>query len=386
MPPQFCLGKSFANYGPTGPALVSTDTFADPDDIALWCEVAGERMQAARTTELIFSIPTLVAYLSSICPLYPGDLIFTGTPSGVGMARGRYLAPGETISLGRRRHRRAPQHMPSRCGAASGVRDMSDHTALRVERRGRVVILENQDPPRNRMTFEYMDELERAVIALRDDRDARAVVITAAGDEHFSVGMDLKQLMSGAPARGGFEAVLDQRLRVLSLIEQLDKPVIATMFGYCLGGGLELPLACHFRLAATEGARIGLPELDLGTVPAWGGTARLTRTVGRAHSLDMILRAKKIDGPTALAIGLVHELHPIAELKAKAVELAEELAAQPPIAVAGVLRAVVGAEHLPLENALRIERDAVRRCSSSADQIEGMTAFLEKRRPNFEGR
>jgi enoyl-CoA hydratase/carnithine racemase len=259
-------------------------------------------------------------------------------------------------------------------------------TALRIERRGHVAILENQDPPRNRMTFEYMDELENAVIALRDDRQTRAVVITAAGDEHFSVGMDLKQLMSGAQARGGFEAVLDQRLRVLALIEQLDKPVIATMFGYCLGGGLELPLACHFRLAATEGARIGLPELDLGTVPAWGGTARLTRTVGRAHALDLILRAKKIDGPTALAIGLVHELHPLAQLKTKAFELAEELAAQPPIAVAGVLRSVVGAEHLPLEDALRIERDAVRRCSSSTDQIEGMTAFLEKRRPRFEGR
>ena len=100
MPPQFCLGKSFANYGPTGPALVSTDALDDPDDIALWCDVAGERMQTARTSELIFSIPVLVAYLSSICPLYPGDLIFTGTPSGVGMARGRYLAPGETISSG----------------------------------------------------------------------------------------------------------------------------------------------------------------------------------------------------------------------------------------------------------------------------------------------
>jgi enoyl-CoA hydratase/carnithine racemase len=259
-------------------------------------------------------------------------------------------------------------------------------TALRIERRGPVVILENQDPPRNRMTFEYMDALERAVVELRADREARAVVVTAAGDEHFSVGMDLKQLMSGAQARGGFEAVLDQRLRVLSAIENLDKPVIATMFGYCLGGGLELPLACHFRLAATEGARIGLPELDLGTVPAWGGTARLTRTVGRAHALDLILRAKKIDGPTALAIGLVHELHPMAELKARAIELAERLSAQPPIAVAGVLRAVVGAEHLPLEDALRIERDAVRRCNGSADQVEGMKAFLEKRRPRFEGR
>jgi len=257
--------------------------------------------------------------------------------------------------------------------------------ALHVERRDRVVILENRDPPRNRMTFEYMDQLERAVVALREDRSARAVVVTAAGEEHFSVGMDLKQLVTGAAGRGGFEAVLDQRLRVLGMIEQLDKPVIATMFGYCLGGGLELPLACHFRLAASEGARIGLPELDLGSVPAWGGTARLTRTVGRAHALDLILRAKKIDGATALAIGLVHELHPVVELKPRAIELAEELAAQPPLAVAGVLRAVVGAEHLPLEDALRVEREAFRRCSTSADQVEGMRAFLEKRRPSFGG-
>lgn len=259
-------------------------------------------------------------------------------------------------------------------------------TALRIEHRDRVVILENQDPPRNRMTFEYMDALENAIVAIRADPGVRAVVITAAGDEHFSVGMDLKQLISGSDARGGFEAVLDQRLRVLSMVEQLDKPVIATLFGYCLGGGLELPLACHFRLAASEGARIGLPELDLGTVPAWGGTARLTRTVGRAHALDTILRGKKLDGPTALAIGLVHEVHPIGELKRKAIELAEELAGQPPIAVAGVLRAVVGAEHLPLEDALRVEREAFRRCSGSEDQREGLAAFLEKRRPVFRGR
>jgi enoyl-CoA hydratase/carnithine racemase len=257
---------------------------------------------------------------------------------------------------------------------------------LSIDRVDHVAVLENQDAPRNRMTFEYMDELEEAVAAIRTDREVRAVVITAAGEEHFSVGMDLKQLVSDAAARGGFEAVLDQRLRVLSMIEQLNKPVVATLFGYCLGGGLELPLACHFRLAATEGARIGLPELDLGTVPAWGGTARLTRTVGRAHALDMILRAKKIDGPTALAIGLVHEIHPVTELKQRALDLATELANQPPIAVAGVLRAVVSAEYLPLDDALRIERDAVRRCSESADQVEGMAAFLEKRRPTFSGR
>lgn len=99
-PPQFGLGKSFPGYGPTGPALVSLDSFANPDDIGLWCEVNGERMQDARTTELIFSIPVLVAYLSSICTLYPGDLIFTGTPSGIGAARGQFLVPGDDIVTG----------------------------------------------------------------------------------------------------------------------------------------------------------------------------------------------------------------------------------------------------------------------------------------------
>ena len=99
-PPQFCLGKSFPCFGPTGPALVSVDAFDDPNDIGLWCDVAGERMQESRSRHLIFPIPVLIAYLSSICPLHPGDLIFTGTPSGVGMARGRYLAPGEVIVTG----------------------------------------------------------------------------------------------------------------------------------------------------------------------------------------------------------------------------------------------------------------------------------------------
>ncbi len=210
-------------------------------------------------------------------------------------------------------------------------------------------------------------------------------MITAAGDENFSVGMDLKQLPAGVRAKGSIEAVFDQRLRVLAAIESMEKPVIAAMFGYCLGGGLELPLACHFRLAAAEGAKIGLPELDLGTVPAWGGTARLTRCIGRANALDMILRAKKISGPEALRIGLVHEVWPNDELQRRAQELAHELAAMPPIAVAGVLRCVVGAGEKSLDEAIAEERRAVLRTMGTADQREGMSAFLEKRRPRFSG-
>lgn len=262
---------------------------------------------------------------------------------------------------------------------------MTRSDALLIDHDGGVLTLTNNDPPRNRMTFEYMDALEGAVTAAATDRSVRVLVFTAAGDEHFSVGMDLKQLMTGAQERGGFEAVLDQRLRVLAAIETMGKPSIATLFGYCLGGGLELPLACHFRLAASEGAKIGLPELELGAVPAWGGTARLTRCVGRDHTLDMILRAKKISGTRAHQIGLAHEVHAAANLKGAARALAQELAAMPPVAVAGVLDCVIGAEHAPLDEALARERHAVMDCAGTRDQAEGMQAFLEKRPSDFTG-
>ena len=260
---------------------------------------------------------------------------------------------------------------------------MADREPLLVERDGAVVTLVNNDAPRNRMSLEYMDALEAQLEAVAADASVRAVVITAAGDEHFSVGMNLKQLPKGIEKMGSVDAVFDQRLRVLAAIENFEKPVIATLFGYCLGGGLELPLACHFRLAAAEGAKIGLPEMDLGTVPAWGGTARLTRCVGRDHALAMILRAQKISGPEALRIGLVQEVWPNAELKSRAHALAQELAAMPARAVAGVLRCVVGAGDAPLEDALAEERRAVHDTFGTPDQIEGMRAFLEKRPPRF---
>lgn len=248
-----------------------------------------------------------------------------------------------------------------------------------------VLTLTNNDAPINRMTLEYMDAVEEAVNDAATNPAVRALVFTAEGTDNFSVGMDLKQLRTEAGNRGGFDAVLDQRRRVLHTIETMGKPSIATLFGYCLGGGLELPLACHFRLAAAEDAKIGLPELDLGSLPAWGGTARLLRCVGRDQAADMILRARKISGPDALRRGVVQEVHPLGELKDAAQALAHELAQQPPLAVAGVLRCLVEGGEVDLEAALDIEREEVRRCSGTKDQIEGMTAFLEKRRPIFTG-
>ena len=137
------------------------------------------------------------------------------------------------------------------------------------------------------------------------------------------------------------------------------------------------------RIAALEGARIGLPELHLGTVPAWGGSGRLARRIGRDRAVDLILRAKTVSGPEALQLGLVTEVWPNTELKQKAIDLADELAAMPRLAVASMLRCLVTGDDKPLEMSLRDERAAVHATLGSPDQIEGMLAFTEKRQPVF---
>ena len=246
-----------------------------------------------------------------------------------------------------------------------------------------VATITNNDAPYNRMTLEYMDALEEALPELGTDKNVRALIFTAAGEENFSVGMNLKQLGEGVDKKGSFDAVLDQRLRVLSMIENLGKPSIATLFGYCLGGGLELPLACHFRIAAAQGAKIGLPEMDLGTVPAWGGSARLPRVVGRDAAIDMILRGRVIDADRALRMGLVSETWPVGDLKKQAQKLGEELAKQPRLAVKGMLDTLVGFETKTLQQSIEDERAAVHLTQGTPDANEGMLAFLEKREPKF---
>lgn len=260
---------------------------------------------------------------------------------------------------------------------------MSDQAPLLVTRQDAVAIISINDAPYNRMSLEFMDALEVLVEELASDNKVRALVLTSEGLENFSVGMNLKQLPEGVKRLGSAEALFDQRLRVIAKIENLGKPSVATLFGYCLGGGLELPLGCHFRFAAAEGAQIGLPELDLGAVPAWGGSARLSKCVGRDHALDMILRAKKISGPEALRIGLVHEVWPLAELKERAMALALELASMPAQAVRSMLEVIVGSETKTLDELLAAEREAIRQTRGTADAKEGMAAFLEKRAPVF---
>lgn len=262
---------------------------------------------------------------------------------------------------------------------------MNDRAPLLVERHGAVETILINDAPWNRMSAAFIDALQAEIERIADDDSVRAVVIRGAGDEHFSVGMDLKQLEAGLAAAGGLDAFFDQRLAVLERIERLGKPVIAVLCGYCLGGGLELPLACHFRLAAAEGTKLGLPELDLGTVPAWGGSARLVRVVGRAHALDMILRSRMVDGTEAHRIGLITEVWPKAELFDRAQALATQLAERPALAVRQMLQCLVEHDTTPLADGLEAERRSVKATYRTPDMLEGMRAFAEKRKPRFNG-
>ena len=259
---------------------------------------------------------------------------------------------------------------------------MSSEPLIVTKRADGVAIVSTNDDPLNRMSVAYIDMLEAVIDDIATDDDIRAFVITAEGVSNFSVGMNLKEL-GGAMNERGVDAFFDQRIELIARLETMGKPSVATLFGHCLGGGLELPLGCTFRLAASDGSSIGLPEMDLGTTPAWGGSARLAKCVGRNHALDMILRAKKISGPEALEIGLVNEVWPLAELKERAIELAVELAAQPRLAVRAVLDALHDSEDKTLDELLAAERAGVHATLGTADATAGIMAFLAKRRPVF---
>ena len=239
------------------------------------------------------------------------------------------------------------------------------------------------DAPWNLMSLEYIDRLEEQLPEVLADDNIRAMIFTGEGLDHFSAGMNLRQIPDGINRAGSPEAFFGQRHKVLNMIENGGTPTIATLYGYCLGGGLELPLACHFRIAAETDAQIGLPEMDLGAVPAWGGSARLPRAVGRTFALDMILRGRKIDGQEAYRIGLVSEVVPIETIKNRAQLLGEELADQPRKAVESMLRVVIGHETKSMDESMVDEADAVAANRETQDSIEGMRAFMEKRKPVF---
>jgi len=260
---------------------------------------------------------------------------------------------------------------------------VTDRATLIDRQAGVVTITLNRPDVLNAMNNAMREELLDVFTRLRDDDDARAVVVTGAGDRAFSAGADIREFLE-PPVPTRFR---EQRKR-LDFRREMDRcpqPIIAAIRGFALGGGLELALACDIRIAA-EDAQLGLTEINLGIIPGGGGTQRLPRLVGRGKALEMILTGARVPAAEALRIGLVERVVPVAELQSAAQSLARAIADKAPIALRYAKEAVVGGLELPLQDGLRLENDLATLLRTTEDRVEGARAFVEKRKPRWSGR
>jgi len=254
---------------------------------------------------------------------------------------------------------------------------------LRLEKRSPLAVI-TVDRPKvlNALNAETLTELSEIFEELAADPEIRVILLAGAGDRAFVAGADIRELAALTPEEGRAYSLRGQG--VLRRIETQGKPVIACIQGFALGGGCELAMACTLRLAADD-ARLGQPEVKLGIMAGYGGSQRLTRLVGRSEGLKLLLTGAIIDAREALRIGLVDEVLPAAELLPRAEALAQQIAANAPLAVAETLRAVDEGFDLPLDLALLRESVRFGGLCASADKNEGAQAFLEKRPPVWKG-
>jgi len=255
---------------------------------------------------------------------------------------------------------------------------------LLLDRDGAVATITiNRPKVLNALNGQTLDELRRAILDLRRDDSVRAVILTGAGEKSFIAGADINELATQTPVSGREHAMSGQH--ILDLIEQLGKPVIAAINGFALGGGCELAMACSVRIAA-DTAKLGQPEINLGLIPGYAGTQRLTRIVGRGRALELLLTGDQITAQEAHRIGLVNRVVPAADLMAEAKKLAATLAAKAPVAVKYILEAVNKGVEMPFAQAQVFEATLFGLIASTEDMREGTKAFLEKRKAEFKGK
>jgi enoyl-CoA hydratase len=257
------------------------------------------------------------------------------------------------------------------------------YETLLVERRGRVAIITiNRPEKRNALNIKTREEGAALIEELGTDDSVRVVVVTGAGDKAFIAGADIAEF-AGRTAMKQRDVMVARSL--FNAIDSFPKPVIAMINGYCLGGGCELALACDIRIAS-ENASFGQPEINLGIIPGGGGTQRLTRLVGEGKAMEMILTGEIIDARTAHAIGLVNHVVPLDQLEARTMEIANRIADKAPIALSLAKEAIKIASRSNLDEGLRRELDLFALLFSTEDKDEGVSAFLEKRKPVFKGK
>ena len=233
----------------------------------------------------------------------------------------------------------------------------------------------------NALSFDLLDELAAALERLDADPDCRAIVLTGSGSRAFAAGADIRELARQTPV----SLLVEDRFAVWDRIGAIRTPLIGAVRGFALGGGCELAMSCDIIVAA-EDASFGQPEINLGVMPGAGGTQRLTRAIGKARAMDLILTGRTIGAVEAERMGLVSRVVAPEETLGEAIELAGRIAGQAPVAVLAAKEAIKQAGELPLSAGLQHERRAFYLLFASEDQGEGMAAFVEKRPPQWKGR
>ncbi|MFH6602923.1 enoyl-CoA hydratase/isomerase family protein [Maribacter algicola] len=255
---------------------------------------------------------------------------------------------------------------------------------LLINQKDRLAIVTINRPNKlNALNRETIQELHDAFKALETNNKIRTIIVTGSGEKAFVAGADIAEFANFSVKEGGKLAKKGQKL-LFDLVENLSTPVIAAVNGFALGGGLELAMACHFRVAS-DNAKMGLPEVSLGVIPGYGGTQRLPQLVGKGNAMEMIMTAGMIDAQKAHRLGLVNHVVPQEELLSFCEKLAAKIGNNSPVAVAHAIKAI-NAGFKNNSNGFASEIEAFGTCFGTADFREGTTAFLEKRKADFPGK
>ena len=241
----------------------------------------------------------------------------------------------------------------------------------------------NRPDKLNALNRETIGELQLAFDQARHDDAIRVIVLAGAGEKAFVAGADIAELATLTPIEARARARAGQAM--MRSVETLGKPVIARIHGYALGGGMELAMSCHLRIAS-EKAKLGQPEINLGLIPGFGGTQRLLRLAGRSAALELCLLGHQIDAARALALGVLNRVVAAEKLDEEIAAVADQFAASAPIALAGILDAVLVGGECAIDEGLDYEAQTFATCFATEDMREGTRAFLERRKPVFSGR
>jgi len=252
---------------------------------------------------------------------------------------------------------------------------------IEIEDKGEINILTLNNPPVNAICSELLEELDETLDSLKD-KDSRAIIITGKG-KSFVAGADISEMKDMTPEEA--EEFSKEGHRIFTKLETFPKPIIAAINGFALGGGLELALSCDI-LIASEKAQFGQPEVGLGLIPGFGGTQRLTRTVGPKKAKELIFTAERIQADEAYKIGLVNKVVKTEGLMDKCEEIAKNISKNAPLAVRHAKKAINEGSDIKIKEALEIESEEFKECFKTEDHKEGLHAFLEKNEPDFKGK